>query len=198
MTATTTAVSGESAPSNVATATVAVTAAPPAVPTGMTATPNDDAGISLSWTAPNPSDYYWVWYRDETVGGAFAKYPEPDTRNTFLAVYLCVGHEYSFFVQAISPAGGTSAVPSTASATVTLAAPSNLKATAGDGLVRLTWRQPLPGQWYWIYVNGNRLPDALPEDFCSPLAISSTAPRTRSTSPPPHRATEASQRRPTP
>jgi hypothetical protein len=166
---TATVASGESAPSNVATATVTATAvaAPPTAPAGMTATPNDDAGVSLSWTAPSPSDWYWVWYRDDTIGGAFTKYKDPDDRNTFTADYLYVGHQYSYYVQAISPSGATSVASSTASATVTLAAPSNLTVTAGDGSVQLTWRPPLPSQWYWIYMNGKRLPDAVPETSIS-------------------------------
>jgi Protein kinase domain len=155
--------SGQRAPSGIATATTPAAAAPLSAPAGMTATPNDDAGVSLSWTAPSPSDWYWIWYRDDTVGGAFTRYKDPDVRDTFTAYPLHVGHQYSFYVKTIGTNGLTSAASSTASVTVTLAAPSGLTVTAGDGSVRLAWRQPLPGQWYWIYMNGKRLPDPVPK-----------------------------------
>jgi len=148
---------GESAPSNVVTATVA----PPPAPTGLTAVADDDSSVALSWTAPSPADWYWVWYRDDTASpdGAFTKYADPDTRPTFTDNDLYVGHTYSFYVQAISQGGGTSQPSNTATATVTLAAPTGLAARAGDGSVLLTWQESVPGQWFWVYENGARLPD---------------------------------------
>ena len=151
---------GTSAPSNVATATIAL----PTAPTGLTATANNDASVTLNWTAPSSGYWYYVFYNDDTANpgnqgtlSSYTQYSLPDTTTTFTATQLYAGHKYSFYVESIGNNGAQSVPSAVASVTVTIAAPTNLKATAGDGDVLLEWTEGLPGQWYWVYENGTQL-----------------------------------------
>ncbi len=128
---------------------------PPGVPTGLTATAQGDGTIQLSWTAPGPNLWYWVYQRDVTAGETdFTQLPLPVTVGTTLtAGYLSHDHEYEFKVTAINR-GGESAPSNLARAISqypTPAAPTNLRATAGDGQVTLAWDSLGPDFWYWVY-----------------------------------------------
>ncbi|MCW6006450.1 fibronectin type III domain-containing protein [Micromonospora sp. CPCC 205371] len=141
---------GESAPSNRATATSALPIAP-----RLTATARNDGGIDLAWTAPAPGYMYWVYYHDDTAdpsgAAGFTRYELPFTKTTFTATPLYIGHKYTYYVTSAS--GGATSVPSNrASATAYLPSPTGLSASAGDGKIQLWWQEPLPGQWYWVYM----------------------------------------------
>jgi fibronectin type 3 domain-containing protein len=141
---------GESTRSNRATATSPL----PTTPT-LNATARGDGGIDLSWTAPSPDYWYWIYYHDDTAdpsgANGFSRYSLPSTRTTFTATPLYIGHTYSYYVTSIAPGGGESAPSNHASATAFLPAPTNLNASAGDGQILLRWDPPLPGMWYWVY-----------------------------------------------
>jgi fibronectin type 3 domain-containing protein len=143
--------SGESAPSNHATAMSALPIAP-----RLTVTARHDGGIDLSWNAPSPDYWYWIYYHDDTADPsgsvAFTRYELPATTTTFTATPLHIGHKYTYYVTSISGGGATSVPSNRGSATAYLPAPTGLSAVAGDGKVLLRWNPPLPGQWYWIYM----------------------------------------------
>lgn len=143
---------GESARSTAARATAAY--APPAAPTGLTAVAQSNGNIRLAWTGPSDV-YYWVYQRDVTAGETgFTKLPLPVTCCQLDAGYLAHGHTYEYKVVATNQ-GGDSAASNVASATSNYpapAAPSNLRATAGSGEVKLVWdASPTQGSWYWVY-----------------------------------------------
>src|SRR5262249_47951508 len=107
---------GEGPASNVAQATSYVP--PPAAPTGLTASANNDSSILLSWTAPAPGLYYWIWYHDENASGItlYTRSKDPVTGTSIRLFYLTVGHTYDFFVTAVN-AGGAGPHSNVASAT---------------------------------------------------------------------------------
>jgi fibronectin type 3 domain-containing protein len=151
---------GTSVPSNVASATATL----PVAPTGLSATANDDASVTLNWTAPSSNYWYYVFYNDDTANpgnqntlSSYTQYTLPDTSTTFTATSLYAGHKYSFYVESIGGGSSQSVPSSVVTVTVTIAAPTDLQATPGDGDVLLQWTQGLPGQWYWVYENGTQL-----------------------------------------
>jgi len=123
------------------TATVTVTtASAPSAPTGLTATAGD-ATVSLSWTASAGATSYNV-YRGTTSGGEGATpIATGISGTTYTDTTVSNGTPYYYKVAAVNTAG-TSAQSAEASATPELgapAAPTGLKATAGDSQVALTW-----------------------------------------------------------
>jgi hypothetical protein len=144
----------ESAPSNTARATVRY--APPPTPTNLTATANGDGTIGLSWDSSGEGVWYWIYLRDVDRGQAFTRQEYPVANGTTLTVsYLEVGHLYEFRVSAIGPGSTESGQSNTARARSTVpppGAPTNLRATAGNGQVTLNWNAPAPGTWYWVYM----------------------------------------------
>jgi subtilisin family serine protease/fibronectin type 3 domain-containing protein len=145
---------GESPPSNTVEAAARI-AAPPA-PTNLRASAMSDGQIELDWDAPETDRWYWVYTRDVTAGGTFQRSQYPVTNGTTtIAGFLAVGHTYEFYVTTIGVGDGPDSAPSTsARATSYLpppAAPTNLRATAGNGQVQLSWTSPRPGAWFWLY-----------------------------------------------
>jgi subtilisin family serine protease len=145
---------GVGAASNVARATARID--PPGAPTGLSGAPNSDGTITLTWTAPAPDVWYWVYQRDLTAGETdFTRLPLPLTSCcTMTAGLLSHEHEYEFQVSAVNQ-GGEGAASNRARALARHPAtrpPAGLTATAGDGQVTLTWEaSPTPNVWYWVY-----------------------------------------------
>ncbi|HEU4423025.1 MAG TPA: fibronectin type III domain-containing protein [Pilimelia sp.] len=127
---------------------------PPAAPSGLTATTLSDGTIRLAWTASGPNVWYWVYQRDVTAGETeFTQLSLPVDGTTLTAGYLSHDHEYEFKVTAINR-GGESGPSNVARATARYpapGAPANLRATAGDGEVTLTWNGLGTDFWYWVY-----------------------------------------------
>lgn len=144
---------GESTATNVVRATPQLPL--PGAVAGLTATPQSDGDIKLSWTAPGPDVYYWIYQRDATAGEAWKKLPFPTDRCcSFTAGLLKHGHRYEFKVAAENNTG-MGPVSNVASAVCSYAkppAPTGLVATAvGGGSIDLDWNSAGSGLYYWIY-----------------------------------------------
>ncbi|MCW6004655.1 fibronectin type III domain-containing protein [Micromonospora sp. CPCC 205371] len=143
---------GESAPSNTVQATPKLP--PPPAPTNLTATPQSNGNIRLSWNSSGAGIWYWVYSRN-AAGGSYTRSQYPVTNGTtFTAGYLTVGATYSFYVTAFND-GGESPKSNTVQATSTIPpppAPANLTATAlSNGTIRLSWGSSGAGLWYYVY-----------------------------------------------
>ena len=124
---------GNSPNSLTATATVSLPA-----PTNVTATPGNGS-VTVKWTAsafPGATDYQVFSSAD---GGAnFYGQGYTGTATSYTQTGLTNGQTYKYYVVAYND-GGPSVNSATVSATVTLATPSNVVATPGNGLVTVTW-----------------------------------------------------------
>jgi len=162
--------SGESTPSNVASARPMPPL--PAAPGGLTATAGDGQ-VTLRWNAsPSPSVLYWVEYRSN---GDWTRLQYPlSTCCAFTVQYLANGTTYQFRVFATNLSGDSapSNVASARPMPPLPAAPGGLTATAGDGQVTLNWNaSPSPRVLYWVEYraaggNWTRLPYPL-SDCCA-------------------------------
>ena len=126
-------------------------------PTGLTATPADDGTINLAWQLVDSAGVrYRVSQRDVTAGQEHFKAWDNDVPSgtTAVAGSLVPGHTYEFTVTAVNSMA-ISPPSNVASAKSTIApppAPGGLTATAqGTGSIKLTWTEPQPDVWYWVY-----------------------------------------------
>ncbi|MFI6231189.1 fibronectin type III domain-containing protein [Micromonospora echinospora] len=140
--------------SNVASARSTI--APPPAPGDLTATAQGNGTIKLAWSEVPGDVWYWVHQRDITLGETeFTKLPLPLTECCQMeAGFLVHGHTYEFTVGA-SNRGGAGPVSAPAAATANFdapAAPTNLRATSGDGQATLRWDPSATEDvWYWVY-----------------------------------------------
>jgi surface antigen/fibronectin type 3 domain-containing protein len=144
---------GESNPSNKVSAFAKV--APPPAPTNLVATQNDDGTIGLSWDSSGDGIWYWVYYRDKTIGQAWTKSTYPvSSGTTFVAGYLTNEHEYEFKVTAIGTDSESAAsnVVTEKSLVALLAAPTGVRAVANDdGTITVNWNSSGAGVWYYVW-----------------------------------------------
>ncbi len=126
---------GESANSTQVSATPV---APPAVPTGLVATPGN-AQVALTWTAVTGASSYTL-SRTTTSGGPYMTVQSGITTTTYTNTGLTNGTAYYYVVSATN-AGGTSANSTQASATPVAppTAPTGLTVTPGNAQITLTW-----------------------------------------------------------
>src|SRR5439155_11176807 len=125
---------GEGPPSNTARATASGT--PPTPPANLAATAGDGSA-RLTWTASATSNVgYFIYYHDTTRKQSWQRLPDPVlTCCTFTVSDLIDGDTYEFKLTAGNSAG-ESGFTNTASVRPLPPfpqAPSNLRATAGDG-----------------------------------------------------------------
>jgi uncharacterized repeat protein (TIGR03803 family) len=117
--------------------------APPAAPTGVSATPGN-AQVTLAWTASSGATSYNI-YQGTTAGGESSIPVETGvTATSAIITGLANGTTYYFKVAAVN-AGGTSPLSAEASARPALtipAAPTGLAAAAGNAQVSLHWTAP--------------------------------------------------------
>jgi len=120
--------------------------APPAAPTGLTATP-DSRSASLSWTASTGATSYNI-KRSTTSGGPYTTITTGTTGTTYNYIGgLTNGTTYYYVVSAVN-AGGESANSNQASVTPAVPAPTGLAATAGNTSVQLLWNYGYSGTSY--------------------------------------------------
>jgi alpha-tubulin suppressor-like RCC1 family protein len=137
------------------TATVAVTAVvdttPPAVPTGVSATPGD-ASAALSWSAVVDAAGYRV-HRAASSTGPWTVIASP-TGTTHEELGLTNGSSYWFAVSAVDATENESPRSEAVSVTpvdgTAPAVPSGLVATAGDSAVSLTWDEVVDAARYVV------------------------------------------------
>ena len=127
-----------SGPGQASTAT-ATPRAPPAAPTGLSATAGDGQ-VTLSWT--NPGDNTIRKYQYSTDGGGTFNHMNGSsyTTTTHIVTGLSNGTAYTLALRAVNAIGEGPA--STANARPLWGAPANLSATPGDRQVTLTWTDP--------------------------------------------------------
>jgi len=139
--------SGDSAYSNVSSATTLADTTPPTAPSGLTATAASSTQINLSWTASTDNvavTGYQIQRCQGTGCNAFAQIAAPaGTGTTYVDTGLSPSVSYSYQVIATDAAGNPSS-PSNISSATTLAgppaAPSGLLATAaGATQINLSW-----------------------------------------------------------
>jgi fibronectin type 3 domain-containing protein len=116
--------------------------APPPAPTNLRGVSAGDGTVELTWDAPAPNLYYWVYQRDVTAGETtFQKLTYPTTATSADPGLLRNGDTYEFKVSAQNAGGeGPACAPiQVVSHGGVPAAPTNLTATAGDGQAVLRW-----------------------------------------------------------
>ncbi len=122
-----------------------IPAAPPAPPTGLSATAVSSSQIDLTWTASSGATNYNV-KRSDTSGDPYTMIASAGG-TVFSDTGLEEGASYYYVVSAVNSAGESS--DSTESEGMTLSippsAPSGLAATAGDGSVTLNWDANIEG-----------------------------------------------------
>ncbi|MEU8814796.1 fibronectin type III domain-containing protein [Actinoplanes sp. NPDC048796] len=140
----------ESSPSNVVQARPQVP--PPPAPGNLTATPDADGNVRLSWVSSGPSMFYWIEMRDVSAGQAFRRLDLPlQDRTTFTATGLVLNHTYEFRVAAAN-AGGESPLSNVARGVTFMPVPTRLTAHWEDHRsAQLAWDGD-PAGMYWIYV----------------------------------------------
>ena len=111
--------------------------------------------VGLGWNAVEHATYFWVEYRDITAGqGGFQRLPLHVSTWAHTVKPLTNGHEYEFRVISGNVAGesGPSNTVRARPLPPPPAAPSNLRAVAGNGQVSLTWNPSPSGPvYYWVY-----------------------------------------------
>jgi hypothetical protein len=144
------ATSGDSLPSPV----VSATPRRPAPPTNLAAAPGDRE-VRLSWTAStSPNVWYWVEYRDATVGQGWQRLIYPTAATSAAPGYLTNAHTYEFRVLSVGTSGES--VPSNVASARPLPPPParpNLTAFALPihGVIRLEWFSSHTNDLYfWI------------------------------------------------
>ena len=151
---------GEGAASAQASASPAAPVAVPSAPTGLATTPGDTQ-ITISWNAVAGATSYNIYWATSpgvtTTNGSKI----PGVTSPYVQTALVNGTTYYYIVAAVNALGegpasaGVSAAPS--APTVVPAAPAGVTATAGDGLVTLSWNA-VPGATsyniYWATATG--------------------------------------------
>ena len=135
--------SGLSPPSAIASTLVSLPA-----PTGLTATPGNSS-VTLNWTASTaPGASFYEVFESATPSGTFTQIGTV-YGTTFTQTGLTNGASYSYYLVPVNN-GGVGTQSATISSTVSLPAPTNLAATAGNGTVTVTWTaSAAPGASYY-------------------------------------------------
>ncbi|MEH1058982.1 fibronectin type III domain-containing protein [Micromonospora sp. CPCC 206171] len=142
---------GDSPPSPPVRATAVVT--PPAAPTGLTAMARPDGSVRLTWRTLGRGVSYRVHRRDVSWEQAYAP-PALESEASHVARHLEHGREYEFTVSAVNSGGESpqaDPVRILARYAPPDAAPRDVRAEAGPGSVKLSWRSSVSGGWHRVY-----------------------------------------------
>jgi titin len=139
--------------------------APPAAPTGLTATASGTQ-ISLAWTASTNATSYNV-KRATVAGGPYASVVTGLTTTGYTDGGLASGTTYYYVVSAVG-SSGEGANSAEASAMTAPAAPTGLTAAAGDTQVRLSWNASAGASSYKVFRATS------PSGYSAPLVSSIT------------------------
>jgi VCBS repeat-containing protein len=135
--------SNESGYSNEASATPQGDTTPPAAPTNLSATAGDGV-VDLDWDDNSEPDLasYSV-YRDTSSGGPYSQIDSGVSASSYPDTSVTNGVTYYYVVTAVDVSSNESGYSNEANATpqdtTPPAAPTNLSATGGDGVVDLDW-----------------------------------------------------------
>ena len=137
-----------------ASATVSAVAqmTPPPAPLNLRVSTDDSGNINVSWDAPAPGLYYFVYYQNLTVANSPVQNAFTEGDTSIQLQYLTVGDRYAIYVRATN-AGGQGAATPTEDATPYVpppGVPQGFTAVSGDGQVDLSWTDTA-GDWYWVY-----------------------------------------------
>ncbi len=147
-------ISGETAPSNVLTATT-TPASPPAAPTGLSAAAAGPTQINLTWyTDPTASSYNV--YAATSATSPFAKMnTSPVQSTTFMATGLTSSTTYVFYVTGVNSSGegpASATVTATTPILTSMTPPTGLTATATDPTdIALAWSTDPGATGYNVY-----------------------------------------------
>jgi fibronectin type 3 domain-containing protein len=123
----------------------------PAPPTNLTASPGNGR-VVLNWSAsPSGNVYYWVYYRDTSIGEGFHKLEVPFGSPTATLEPLTNGHTYEFKVSATNSAGDSKTTPVVSARPLPpRPAAASLTAIAGNGEVGLGWNAVDQATYFWV------------------------------------------------
>ena len=110
---------------------------PPAMPTGLAATPGD-AQVTLTWTSSTGAATYSV-RRATASGGPYVTVAAGILPATYVDSGLSNGTAYYYAVSAVNAAGESALSTEVPATPVPAAAPTGLTVTPGSGQVTLTW-----------------------------------------------------------
>jgi lysophospholipase L1-like esterase len=122
--------------------------------TDLRATPGINQA-TLSWTPVAGASGYYVYQRNVSAGEAgFTQLEYPVTGSSWVAAGLTPGGRYEFRLQSVNGLirGGFSNTAGVTAGGITPAGPANLRATAGDRAVTLTWTPAANASGYSVYV----------------------------------------------
>jgi fibronectin type 3 domain-containing protein len=125
---------------------------PPAAPTGVTATPADDA-VTISWTAVAGAASYNIYW-STTSGAGVTGTPIANVTNPYVQTGLTNGTTYYYVVTAVNGYGESTPsnqVSATPLATLPPAAPTGVTATPGNSQVTIAWTGAQSATSYNIY-----------------------------------------------
>lgn len=145
-------ISGDSAPSNVASAKPLPPF--PQAPTNLRFNLWGNGELWFTWNASTtPNVYYWIEMRDATAGEAWRRLPYPTLNTRFEAKYLTNGHYYEFRVRSTNAAGtsGHSNVISGRPMPPRPQAPTGLRADSGRDWIKLSWNASSSAPWVAYY-----------------------------------------------
>lgn len=133
----------------------------PGVPAGLNAAA-DDMEVTLTWNAAENAESYNVYVDDVLKESGI-------TDTTYSVLNLENGREYRFAVSAVSSTNTVSAKSDEVKASpvkaevpeVTPAAPTGLKAAAGDGQAELTWDKVENAKSYTVYQDSKAIKTGL-------------------------------------
>ena len=139
---------GDSAPS----AVVSATPLPPVAPTGLSATAGV-ASVALHWTASvTPNVWYWVEYRDASVGQGWQRVVYPVTGGTSYSMGSLKGHSYQFRVRSTGISGESAPTAVVSATPLPPAPPTGLQVIDGNGQVTVRWTASTsPNVWYFVW-----------------------------------------------